>query len=558
MSSPLALAAVTATLCDLLNNGLVDNDLAPIGSFSVTAVPPDRIETGDNEANRLNLFLYQVTPNLGWRNFGLPSFDGRDPKAQLTNPPLALDLHYMLTAYGAADWAAEILLGYGMELLHDARILSRTDVRKALSPKNPISVSLIPPDPQGRLAIDLADQIEQVKITPQYLTADELSRLWTAMQARYRPTMVYQACTVLIQGVRPVRSALPVLRRGDKDQGVDSRPNVRRPDYKSPTLTSLSIVPRKPGEVRFAAELGDGIELGGALLTGSTVTAEFYHPLLTKPNELPVSLGSTAALVKLDLPQSDDTLAPTFDPAAVDDWPAGTYSVGLRIERAGKPRQYTNVIPFNLAPRLTKAPQLKGKLPDPRLDLNCAPKIWPGQRVQVFVGAEAFALDSAPAKTDAVSVVLKNVTTAERPTPVRLRVDGVDSQFVRDRKAELLAWSRRECCLPAGSTRATLLDETPLLSRGRASNPFANHKTSPKSEKNSDPDNRSPRLLRLKVDDVLMFEETRGCATGSPADADPARRHAVRLTRVHPTEDPLTGPKSSKSSGGTTTHCRST
>ena len=108
---------------------------------------------------------------------------------------------------------------------------------------------------------------------------------------------------------------------------------------------------------------------------------------------------------------------------------------------------------------------------------------------------------------------------------------------------QFYTWSRRECCLPAGSTRATLLDETPLLSRGRASNPFANHKTSPKSEKNSDPDNRSPRLLRLKVDDVLMFEETRGCATGSPADADPARRHAVRLTRVHPTEDPLTGTK---------------
>ena len=198
MSSPLALAAVTATLCDLLNNGLNDNDLAPIGSFSVTAIPPDRIETGNNEANRLNLFLYQITPNLGWRNAGLPSFDARDPTAQLTNPPLALDLHYMLTAYGAADWAAEILLGYGMELLHEARVLSRADVRKALSPDKPISVALIPPDLQGRKAIDLADQIEQVKITPQYLAADELSRLWTAMQARYRPTMIYQACTVLI------------------------------------------------------------------------------------------------------------------------------------------------------------------------------------------------------------------------------------------------------------------------------------------------------------------------------------------------------------------------
>ena len=83
MSSPLALAAVTATLCDLLNNGLIDNDLSPVGSFSVTAVPPDRIDTGATESNRLNLFLFQVTPNLGWRNEGLPSHDSGDPRSLL-------------------------------------------------------------------------------------------------------------------------------------------------------------------------------------------------------------------------------------------------------------------------------------------------------------------------------------------------------------------------------------------------------------------------------------------------------------------------------------------
>src|SRR5262247_3559760 len=105
MSSPLAIAAVTATLCDLLNNGLIDNDLSPVGTFSVGALPPDRIQTGDNEANRLNVFLYQVTPNLGWRNEGLGSRDSRNPDIRLSNPPLALDLHYMLTAYGSADFA---------------------------------------------------------------------------------------------------------------------------------------------------------------------------------------------------------------------------------------------------------------------------------------------------------------------------------------------------------------------------------------------------------------------------------------------------------------------
>ena len=56
MSSPLAIAAVTATLCDVLNHGLSDPDLAPLGSVSVTAIPPDRIETGNNEKNGLTCF----------------------------------------------------------------------------------------------------------------------------------------------------------------------------------------------------------------------------------------------------------------------------------------------------------------------------------------------------------------------------------------------------------------------------------------------------------------------------------------------------------------------
>ena len=61
MSSPLAIAAVTAALKDLLNDGLLNHDLSQIGSFTVTSTPPDRITTGETEPNQLNLFLYQGT-----------------------------------------------------------------------------------------------------------------------------------------------------------------------------------------------------------------------------------------------------------------------------------------------------------------------------------------------------------------------------------------------------------------------------------------------------------------------------------------------------------------
>jgi predicted phage baseplate assembly protein len=49
------------------------------------------------------------------------------------------------------------------------------------------------------------------------------------------------------------------------------------------------------------------------------------------------------------------------------------------------------------------------------------------------------------------------------------------------------------------------------------------------------------RVLNLRPGDVLIFEEVRGPKTHAPADADPSHRHAVRLTRVEPTTDELTG-----------------
>ena len=65
MSNALAIACVSALLRDLLNNGLVD---ASIGDVTVSVQPPDRISTENGEAPQVNLFLFRVSPNQGWRN----------------------------------------------------------------------------------------------------------------------------------------------------------------------------------------------------------------------------------------------------------------------------------------------------------------------------------------------------------------------------------------------------------------------------------------------------------------------------------------------------------
>ena len=90
MSSALALAGVTYVLRDLLNDGLINNNTLD-SDVRVTARPPARDPSAATaQESQLNLFLYQVSPNTGWRNASLPSRDFGG--ARITNPPLALDL----------------------------------------------------------------------------------------------------------------------------------------------------------------------------------------------------------------------------------------------------------------------------------------------------------------------------------------------------------------------------------------------------------------------------------------------------------------------------------
>lgn len=214
MSSALAIASVTAVLKDLLNNGLIDHDVAStVGNVRVTAVAPDRIDTtSTNQQSQLNLFLYQVTSNSGWRNVDLPSRDSRGRR--VSNPPLALDLHFLLTAYGALEFHSEILLGYGMQLLHENPVLPRDAIRHSLAPPSPVGGGAgLPPELQVLFTSELAEQFEMIKIVPENLNPEEISRMWTAFQAHYRPSAAYQVSVVLIESRQSTRSSLPVRAR---------------------------------------------------------------------------------------------------------------------------------------------------------------------------------------------------------------------------------------------------------------------------------------------------------------------------------------------------------
>lgn len=216
MSSALAIAAVTAILKDLLDNGIIDGNITEkTGDVSVTTLAPELIlPQKDDTSSQLGLFMYQVTFNQGWRNAGLPSFDSNG--SRVGNPPLALDLHYLLTAYGLKDYDAEILLGNAMQILHETPVLTRKAIQKLLSghPNLPgFSPKQILPF-SGSDAVDLARQLESIKITPEPLSIDEMSKVWSALQKSYRPTMGYKVSVVLIESEHPTKHPLPVRSRG--------------------------------------------------------------------------------------------------------------------------------------------------------------------------------------------------------------------------------------------------------------------------------------------------------------------------------------------------------
>jgi hypothetical protein len=328
---------------------------------------------------------------------------------------------------------AEILLGYAMQLLHEFPGFSRQQLRAALGPPEPpeppVDGSLLPGPFGSMSAVDLADQVELIKITPSYLSADELSKLWTAMQARYRPSMAYQVSVVLIQGNGPVKSPLPVLKRGPDDRG---------PYSTTAPFPALAGARAAASDALPAVRLGDDVLILGSHLAaaaqGSTITALFDNVRAELEQELATSPAAAGQLAA-HIPSTAE------DPEAMHQWAVGLYALRLRVATPELPTWTTNSVPLALAPRIVLA--APSTPPDVHagdtLTLTCTPRILPTQApgVRVLIGSQALtpsAIDTPDTSQDdrrkpsTVSVTLPALDPGSYV--VRLRVDGIDSLAV--------------------------------------------------------------------------------------------------------------------------------
>ncbi len=390
MSNALAIAAVTATLRNLLAAALKGD----LGSDEVTVKPPDKVRSATgNEKKGVNLFLYHISPNAAYRNMDLP---GKVKPGESANPPLALNLYYLVTVFGedTDEPATHKFLGKAMGVLHDHPVLGRDEIKNALEES------------------DLHQQIERVRITPQTLTIEEISKLWTIFQTQYRISAAYQVSVVLIDSTIPVKAALPVLTRGENDKGVDSCTSA------APVLTGVL-----PPFSWQAVRLGEDADLIGSHVDPNTTAVRFENAVQDIKIDLPIEKDVSTGKMKVHLPNIDE------DEDAIARWAPGIYHVSCVTRLRGKAAVVSNKMSVALAPKITVAPT-KWETGDLRLTIASTPRIRQDQTVFLIVNDRQILPTELNNPDDKRK---ETILTFVIPNPkkgtyvIRLRVDGVDS-----------------------------------------------------------------------------------------------------------------------------------
>ncbi len=402
MSDYLAVGGVSAVMKSLLTNALAQGGPSTIlgAAAGITNVAPDLVATGPDEAAQINIFLYYASINPALRNLGLPSMNAGG--ARLSNPPLAINLHYLVTAYGSNPYDAEILLAWAMQVFHSTPVVPRDTIQQALT--DLVSVLPAPPEQSLISASTLANQVEHIRITPETLTTEEIYRLWTAFQTHYRPTTSYQVSVVVIQDTQSFASNLPVQRRS-----VLALPLI------SPLIESVAPAMATSGQTQtltgsnFLGDTAAGTQVsfdGGAGVAAATVQGSCVRVVV--PSTLQAGTHTVRVLRSVTFPSS--TVAhPGFS---------------------------SNPVPFQLVPviQLPATPPIHAQQGKP-LTLTLTPAVGVLQNAVVYIGDQAVPVPSrplsGPASSPQITVTVPD-TIAVGAYPLRVEVDGAQSRLTLD------------------------------------------------------------------------------------------------------------------------------
>jgi hypothetical protein len=394
MSNSLAIATATATLALEILQPAAET---AVSGATVTIVRPD--STGNsNTKPRVNLYLFQITPNTAWRNNDLAT---RTSDGQLMQRPrVAIDLHYLLTFYGdELQLEAQRLLGSVALAMHAKPMLTREMIRNTIG--NSAYTFLA--------ASNLADEMELIKFTPLPLSLEELSKLWSVFfQTQYTLSVAYQGTVVLIESEETPRSTLPV-----KERIVYAMP------FRHPEIERVYPV-TGPDQL---------------ILSDSTLVIEGSQ---LRGDVTQVRIAGSAPLAPGTVSDTKITYALTSLPAQV--LRAGVQ--GIQVVQSlllGKPPQphtgfESNVSPFVLHPRI-----LSAIAPDAaHVDVKADVTIGERQRVLLFLNENtanlpavySFPVEPRSADSDTLTIPVSGVKAGSYF--VRLQVDGAESPLDLD------------------------------------------------------------------------------------------------------------------------------
>lgn len=388
MSNANAIAAVTATLQAILGTEITADTL--LNDTTVTALPLDKAR-GTTTSNQLNLFLYQVLPNAAWRNMDNPKSVRPGERGV---PPLALDLRYLVTAFGRENDTSQPfdhhLLGKAMSVLYDHALLGPDEIRTAFPGSG------------------LESQPDRVRITLQPLSLEDISKLWMGFATQYRVSVGYDVSVALIDSTQAANTALPVLARGTNDRGPQAAASLL------PTVPTLLLA--APPNNQTSVRLNEQLTLTGLNLDGTNIGVLFQHRLWKDPVEVAPLPGSSSSEIKVLIPNA---------PAV---WPAGPYTLAVLVKRPGEAdRRITDRVDITLAPAVTLTPPT-APAGDITFTASCSPEVQPGQEVWLALGGLKFPAEPFSTQTNTLKFTASNLPAGSYF--FRLRVDGVDSILV--------------------------------------------------------------------------------------------------------------------------------
>lgn len=402
MSNALAVATATTALAQIVRSAVQS---AVTGSDCLTERPP----SAPGSEPRVRLFLYQVSPNAALRNLDMPQ-RGADGSL-MQRPTAAIDLHFLLSFYGSEpELEPQRMLGAVVRDLNEKPVLMRQMILDAVASQTFLSGS------------DLADAPEKVKFTPVPLSLDELSKLWSVLfQTPYALSVAYRGTVILLDAEDPGQQALPVLRRGEEDRGVDAMigafPSLERIEIGRPGDDARAGEPLFPSAV-----LGSRLVLRGRNFAGDRALVRLAHPLLAAPREIDVAPAhQQATQVQVALP-ADEAGGP---------WPAGLYTAEVVVLHEGSQRA-SNRRAFALAPRVTGIdpnPVVRDAANAATLTITCEPAVLPQQTALLQIGNREVPAEELAAPDTELEFTIPDALPTEDAL-VRLRVDGVNSMPV--------------------------------------------------------------------------------------------------------------------------------